>query len=157
VKRIAWVLAVIAITSCHEVIDVASVQTPDWPVPVLGTDVDTIMDAVAKMVFYRDDATGYGVTGYVATPLETYETRRGDCEDYSILALYLLARDAGVYGDMVTGSHDGRGHAWVRIDGENWEPQNGRRNSQSRYTVLWTYSYDEAMAMVGTVTKGLYR
>jgi len=62
-------------------------------------------------------------------PFYTFAVREGDCEDISLLALYLIKRDVGITGRAVIGTSqkdDSRKHCWIEIVGTWWEPQKGR-------------------------------
>lgn len=54
--------------------------------------VRTVNAIVNAHVTYRRDADNYGVVDHWATPGETLERGSGDCEDYAILKMALLAR-----------------------------------------------------------------
>ena len=95
----------------------------EFDIPDLG--VRTVQDAVAwtaRNVHYAwDDGE------YWQHPGQTYDRRAGDCEDYTILAMYLVYRDVGVEPVMMTGRHNSGsfGHAWMRVDGIDYSPQIG--------------------------------
>ncbi|HET8919485.1 MAG TPA: transglutaminase-like cysteine peptidase [Xanthobacteraceae bacterium] len=70
------------------------------------------------------DLAQWGVADRWSAPLETFTTRRGDCEDYAI-AKYVALRDAGVAPEdvrlvVVRNTEDEENHAVVavRLDGD---------------------------------------
>jgi len=56
------------------------------------------------------------------TPSETLKKGEGDCEDFVILAIYIIGK-----GNMMFGEHSEGNHAWLNVDGQWWEPQTAKR------------------------------
>ena len=76
------------------------------------TDAWGCLDWVCKNIDYRLD-----IGEFFQFPSETLITRRGDCEDSSILLTSLLkAKNLNAY--VVLGEYQGWGHAWVISEGE---------------------------------------
>jgi hypothetical protein len=84
-----------------------------------------VLEWVRDRVSPAQDHDMYGIGDYWATPEETLSIGGGDCEDYAILSLYLIDRDLGIAGAMVTGASFGmfRRHAWIRVDGVDYDPE----------------------------------
>ena len=81
------------------------------------------------------------------TPDETLKKMTGDCEDWAILALYMLdqinikARFAGVR--KIEYEH-GYFHACIEIDGRIYEPRGGSDVTDD-YEISFLLTYDEVM------------
>ena len=132
-------LILLAITGC---------SLPEWDVPTLGSDAPGVMEAVASAIVYQSDQDHYGISipgfDYWATPQETWASGVGDCEDFALLALYALKRDAGIVGQFVSvHTAEVALHSLVRADDTDWEPQTGTAPAAG-YTVLAVLSYWEA-------------
>lgn len=128
---LALAIVVVAIAACILVLTLDGCKLePIWDfeeIPELG--IQTTQDAmtwVAWNINWVDDAIHYPADEYWQSPAQTYVWRSGDCEDYCILALYLIYRDVGIKGKMCIGMCYGGLHAWVYVDGHFWEPQWGR-------------------------------
>ena len=121
---------VIAVIVCVLVLVLGGCKPPIWDfdeIPDLG--IQTIQDAmwwVSQNIIGVSDDIHYPRDEYWQSPAQTYIWRTGDCEDYSILVLYLIHRDVGIDGQMCTGVVYGGLHAWVYVDGHYWEPQWGQ-------------------------------
>ncbi len=104
----------------------------EFDVPDLG--IETIDDAlfwVAENISYVSDDI-HDRREYWQDPYQTYTWRTGDCEDFSILLMYLMHRDVGLNPSLIAGripDRDGElvGHAWVRVDGEDYGATVGAR------------------------------
>ena len=123
---------------------------PIWEfdeIPDIGIQtVQGAMDWVSDEIKYVPDSIHYPADEYWQSPLQTFVWRCGDCEDYAILALYLIHRDVGIDGEMALGSLDGMGHGWVLVDGHQWEPQTARIiDGNPRYYLSYTISYEEVI------------
>jgi hypothetical protein len=98
---------------------------PEEEIPELeytSRDVAGIVQWVQDYLQVASDQGLYGVDDHWATPRESYAAGAGDCDDYVILALYLIERDLGIVGAMVTRyTITGRGHAWALVDGTEYE------------------------------------
>jgi len=102
---------------------------PEAEIPAIEypeAGVEGVMKWVSRNVHEVSDAELYGVREHWATPEETYAAMAGDCEDFAILALFLVNRDLGISGELVLGLSDslfGDPHAWPRVDGIDYNPQ----------------------------------
>lgn len=135
-KLLVLAVAVIALAGCK-------MPLFDFPIPDLGlTSVDEVLRWTANNVYYQhDQVMHYPRTEYWQSPYQTYIWRTGDCEDFAILAMYLLKRDAGVTPRMAISTD----HAWVEIDGLWYEPQHGTRISTGQYDLRKYISYEEVI------------
>lgn len=88
------------------------------------------------------------------TPEEIMETTSGDCEDFVILAMYLLKRDLNINSEFVGGYSEEKEcyHAWIEFDNEWHEIRNilfGDTNVtesyNNKFTKIYTYSYSFVM------------
>lgn len=146
--RKAWGILVFLILDCT-----VYAPVPEWPIPKIGDSVETILQWIAENISYETDIDQYGVTGYWATPMETYSLGAGDCEDFCTLALYLIHRDAGIDGTHVIGVNSaGDIHGWIRIDGVDWEPSTARLVDPVLFQEVATLTYAESMATIGRST-----
>lgn len=119
----------------------------DTYMPGPSVYVFTVMRVVQSNVEYASDSWQYGAIEYWATPEETWQSGLGDCEDYAILTLYLLERDFDIKGALVFGTNffSGEGHAWIRVDGQDYEPQVASYAGTISYENIRVLEYNEAM------------
>ena len=124
-------------------------------IPDLGRHTtQDVMWWVATEIRYVDDSIHYPQADeYWQSPAQTYVWRTGDCEDYAILALYLVHRDVGIDGGMAAGHVEGVNHAWVFVDGHFWEPQTGEMDPP--YTMEYLISYADVMRRATTTHRAL--
>jgi len=132
-----------------------------FDIPDLGLKtVEDIMIWTATEIQYVGDQI-HDIDEYWQNPYQTYTWRCGDCEDYSILAMYLIYRDTDFIPEMVVGHMNiGSGlHAWVFVNGIEWEPQVGMTIDEVYteysiiYTALYTVPYEEAIYRSNTTHK----
>jgi hypothetical protein len=105
-------------------------------------DIRGVMQWVAHWVDFESDGGDLSI----APPWETYETQRGNCEDITILAMYLLKRDLGIDSGMAVFLFAQGFHTMVEVGDDLWEPQVGLRVSN---VPLFVIAYDDAMALAG--------
>jgi predicted transglutaminase-like cysteine proteinase len=123
--------------------------------PMLTTQAE-ILRWVADEIIYiaepLEGEVGYKVRDDWKTPEETLLSRSGDCEDFTILLMYLLDL-IGVKTEMALvlmdaddedGDGDLGGHAFILIDGVAYEPQRGGIVKYD-YKLLYTMTYLETM------------
>jgi len=124
-------------------------------IPDLGLQtVSEVMVWVADYVQYQSDAIHYPASEYWQSPAQTYVWRTGDCEDFSILAMYLIYRDVLKTPRMMAGTLFDDPHAWVEVDEQWWEPQEGVEVTDwPGYVVKYSVSYAEAIERSTTVHK----
>lgn len=75
-----WTLPAEAATILNE-----ARSAPNW-----RYQLNFVNRRVNELVRYELDQANYGRTDYWASPFETLDRRRGDCEDYAILKLWLF-------------------------------------------------------------------
>lgn len=116
-------------------------------IPNMGFETtQEVLDWVATNVRYTDDVIHYPQTEYWQSALQTYVWKFGDCEDFTILAMYLLNSHFGMKPRMATGYLNGGGHAWLEINGVWYEPQDGIQVWPEWGYQLYQYiGYDEVM------------
>ena len=152
-KKSLFVFCILLLAGCYQY---SAIWTFD-EIPDLG--ISTTQDAmtwVSNEIKYVSDSIHYPANEYWQSPLQTFVWRCGDCEDYVILVLYLIHRDVGIDGKMAVGSYNGNGHAWVIIDGTQWEPQTAEIvNYDPLYSLVYTISYDEVIERATTTHKSL--
>ena len=124
-------------------------------IPDLGLQTtQDVMWWVATEIRYQPDSIHYPQADeYWQSPAQTYVWRTGDCEDYAILALYLVHRDVGIDGAMACGTIPAGFHAWVFVDGHFWEPQTGEMDPP--YTMEYLISYADVMRRATTTHRRL--
>lgn len=162
VKRIPWAIALSLLCGCS-FSGCAAVRSwwwnvtdtpPRYDIPVLQYDeasVAGIMHWTRDNIGFASDDDLYGYGEYWATPEETYRARAGDCEDYAILALWLLWRDLDIRGDLVTSRsvYDGTGHTMVDVSGTLWQPQLGIPAVAERYEEIGRAPVAEVLTYTG--------
>ena len=145
-KKLAIILCVV-LAGCNRV-------APIWEfdeIPELGLQsIADVMDWVADEIEYVSDSIHYPADEYWQSPAQTYVWRCGDCEDYAILALYLVHRDVGIDGEMWCSEN----HGWVWVDGHEWEPQLGMI-CDGWYTVVQKLPYNEVMRRATTTHRSI--
>lgn len=130
---IVWVLAGCAVV--------------DPGIPSLGLrSVEEVMRWVSEWVTYQSDMEQYGVLDHWALPQATYDSRLGDCDDFTILALYLLDTELGMAGWMTVGNVPGfPPHGWVYVNGEDWSAETGERVDPANYVNRERITYTAVM------------
>jgi hypothetical protein len=113
------------------------------------TSLEGICTWVTTNVLYDTDIDQWGCNEYWASPEQTFSTRKGDCEDKTILFMYFahaasLAADPQLVAVLVG---DNLGHALVRVGGTYYDPTSGTWGAWSELTdpVMYTLSYGETM------------
>jgi len=135
----------------------------EFDVPDLG--IETIDDAlywVAHNITYISDDI-HDRREYWQDPFQTYTWRTGDCEDFSILLMYLMHRDVGLDPSLVVGwvpDRDGElvGHGWVRVGGEDYEAIWGECRTAwftEHAIVRKVISYEEVMRRSTTIHRSV--
>jgi len=143
-ERIAIIgIACVLLSSCY-----APLQTEEygngtnlrWDIPDTGsTTVASVLDFVAQHVAYATDIENHSEREYWQTPQETYASDLGDCEDYVILAMYLLRSELGIESRMIRGWNSEEGHAWIEIEGRWWDVELGGVYLQHKYFDTWPH------------------
>ena len=97
----------------HEIREFVTPHAPEVQALLsqIGPSVDGCLQWVCSQVEYR-----YDIGEFFQFPVETVITRRGDCEDASILLASLLKNFSDAH--VILGSYRGWGHAWVAKEGE---------------------------------------
>jgi predicted transglutaminase-like cysteine proteinase len=87
--------------------------------------LELVNERVNAAIRYKSDEEQWGVPDRWSSPLSTFETGFGDCEDY-VIAKYVALHESGVPPEhlrMVLGYHQQRmtGHAVLAVrDGDDW-------------------------------------
>lgn len=121
-RLLAIVLLMVFLGSCG--LDIA--QTIEIPQEInyqVGS-LEEALSFVRNKITYVDDQDQYGGE-YWQMPEETYQLRRGDCEDYALLLLYFTHTDLGMDSYLqLVGPKEAEGptHALAEIDGVWYEP-----------------------------------
>ncbi len=85
---------------------------------IIVNDLREAYSWVICNVCYKDDVEG----NYWQSPEETYKCKTGDCEDLSIMFMY-LAHCTGINPELcLVNTFDMLGHAIVRIDNYYYDP-----------------------------------
>lgn len=125
------------------------IVAPDFNIPITG--VKTTLEAVqwtATNVTYQYDI----LRDYWKTPEETYRDRTGDCEDFSLMAMYLIRKEVGLDPHLVIGWKTsqtvGPCHAWLVCNGIDYDPIYGVARTWMRDNfgdIIEEYDYQTAM------------
>lgn len=118
-------------------------------VPEFGfQSVSELMFWVSRNIEWEGESKDYW-----KSPEQTYLDGCGDCEDISILTMYLLHQEFGFLPMLVIGpALNYSCHAWVYVDGHYWEPQApGYVDNDPTYKPKKHISYERALYR-GTVT-----
>ena len=129
---------------------------PFYPqIPDMGFEsVGNIGSWLKHNIEYVDDDSGQ----YVQSPLETYEWRTGDCEDFAILMMYFIHTELGGLPDFIAGTAYGYGHAWVSYEEFYYESQDGIDvTNNADYKVIEVINYYEIMYHADVAHKSLIR
>lgn len=89
------------------------------PVPELDLENEyEVLEWVGGNIQYKKDEQDEW-----QSPGRTCMLRTGDCEDFALLAIYLIYRATGKRAVMMygSGSPDYGNHFWIEINGEWWE------------------------------------
>lgn len=119
---------------------------PAYTIPPTGaTTPEQVCLWVADRVEYLSDDI-HDRAEYWQDPQQTYEWGRGDCEDYVILAMYLIHRDLGGWPQLLGGDTYVGYHSWVGYEGRWYEVQTGADVTGSiYYQCTVTIDYREVM------------
>lgn len=117
----------------------------DTQVPPSAGELDDLVAGVSAAFEHRAD-----VGDEWATPVELRDRGYGDCEDFSIYALYLLHIDYSYDGVFVGGVLWGVPHAWIEVGGMIYDPTFGYAPPNPwDYVPLFRWSYDALMDKIG--------
>lgn len=135
---------VVVLAGCVWCVD--DTYDPQFDIPSTGaTTPQEVCGWVIWIVGYLSDKI-HDMPDYWQSPDQTYEWRRGDCEDYVLLVMYLIHRDLGGWPEMVLGHIPAGGHAWVLYDGREYEAQTGQDVTDfAEYEQRCTVSYGVAL------------
>jgi hypothetical protein len=102
-----------------------------------------VLDWVSTNIDYETDGDYGYPAGYLKTPKQTYDDRRGDCDDYAILVGYLCWKELKKDPDeifMVVVGYEYAGmweyHSIVMVEGKCYEPQAGCWQIEKDYDPL---------------------
>lgn len=113
---------------------------------IKAKSIDDISLWIAYNINYIGDEI-HDTDDYWQSPDQTYVWKCGDCEDYAILFMYFIRWElSGEKPELVIGTYGENGHAWIKYNEIQYEPQNGIIvNEDSNYKVKEIISYSEAM------------
>jgi hypothetical protein len=108
-----------------------------------------LLSWVSTHIAYASDTSEWGHEEYWASPEQTFNAGKGDCDDKAILFMYFaytqgLMRDVHLVGIVLP---NGNGHAIVRQDDRYYDPTRGVSypvSSQSG-TVMYRLNYGQVM------------
>jgi hypothetical protein len=109
----------------------------------------SLLGWVSTHIAYASDSSEWGHEEYWASPEQTFNAGKGDCEDKAILFMYFaytreLMREVYLVGIVLP---NGKGHALVRQDDRYFDPTRGVSypvSSQSG-TVMYRLNYGQVM------------
>jgi len=141
-----WALVLFAVLLAGCTLFVADDYDPQFDITATGaTTPEEVCEWVDALVVGVGDAI-HDKLDYWQSPDQTYQWRTGDCEDFALLAMYLIHRDLGGWPDLVIGIYDDGttrgGHGWVAYNGRWYEALTGEDVTDSPwYTYRETVSY----------------
>lgn len=118
-------------------------QPVEYGLTPLFDSIQSAMEWETNEITYKSDPANYGKEDYWASPKETLDRKCGDCEDFSILLMYMIYTSFGGKADLVCTSD----HAIVKYAGKYYEPQ-GAVSYDSYPGIIKTYSFDYVMNVV---------
>ena len=127
------------------------------------TNFNTLQDVfswIDSNITYYSDEELFESKEYWQSPIQTYVWKAGDCEDFSILAMYLIHTYLNVDKTeikMVIGETKEYGHAWINVNGIWYEPQSGQKcnGNKEKYFNIRELSYKEVMRRATTTHRSL--
>ena len=143
-----WLLLVLAVllAGCVPWWDVSDQYDPQFDIPHIGASspLDIGVWLNTNIRYVGDDI--HDEWEYWQSPDQTYTWRTGDCEDFAILALYMIHTEPGGWPELGAGKYDGTGHGWVVYEGRWYEAQTGRDvTNDPNYSLSYTVSYGVAL------------
>ena len=122
----------------------------DLGLPEKLTSPQEILDWMRKNIRYQTDTTSHQ-RDYWQTPEETVNRRAGDCEDFSLLFMYLCRRYLDIEPRLFVVSRNSIGtydHTIVEVDGSWYDPAVGCRIQRGTpYHVFYDFSYSRSLWM----------
>ena len=141
------VVLIVLLAACQPWWNVSDFHDPQFPeiLPIGAGSPTDIGLWLRANIDYVSDAI-HDEREYWQSPDQTYQWRSGDCEDFAILAMYMIRQELGGWPELGAGKYDGTGHGWVVYEGRWYEAQTGRDvTDDSHYTLDYTVSYGVAM------------
>ncbi len=143
----------IALGSCSELAPYLAFQQ-DWNyafddggIPFVS--MTDLLGWVSTKISYCSDQAAWGHEEYWASPQQTFDAHKGDCDDKAILFMYFaytrdLSRDPYLLGVTLP---DGAGHALVEVSDRCYDPTNGTSYpiSSMNYHVLYRLNYGQTL------------
>lgn len=90
--------------------------------------------SIEEVIAYTSVTISYEQNSGASTPIETFNSKSGDCEDFCIFAMYLIKRDLNIVTRMAIGDMS---HAFIEYHGKYYEPIYG-----IEVTTLYNDIYD---------------
>ena len=128
-------------------------QSWDIDVPEDINSLEATLDWVFDNVEYRTETDDYW-----QSPEETLALGYGDCEDFSVLVLYILQKRTNIIGKIIIGKFYerrlGDNHVWIEVNDEWYEAvssnvwQYNKERTRDKYVFVTTYSYRYVMSRV---------
>ena len=119
----------------------------DTPYPHFKTPKDALQ-WVSRNIKYVGDPVAHNSLEYWQGPLETIQRGTGDCEDYAILAGWLLLKNFNINTSIIIAQNvDKQGHAMLLYDNKWLSPQAyGLIENPQAWTVIDTITIQQALA-----------
>jgi hypothetical protein len=120
----AGVLLIVLLAGCSIGAPYTTTEIPD-----LGLRTpEQVFHWINTNITYVSDKEVHGTSDEWQLPHETYLLRTGDCEDQSLLVVYILSQIGHMSMLEVGFSVHGPGHAWVSIGDQHYEYCGNRDN-----------------------------
>jgi len=140
-------LCVLALAACAPWWNVDADYDPQFPeiLPIGATCPEDIGAWLNVNIQYVSDDI-HDTWEYWQSPDQTYQWRSGDCEDFVLLAMYMIHTELGGWPELAGGAYYGTGHGWVLYEGRQYEAQGGRDvTADPHYSLEFTVSYGVAL------------
>jgi len=138
--KLFMLFAILSISSCNLT---GELYIPDQNISI---EVNTIQQALDYVSSYT-----YKLHYGVYTPEEFYTNGHGDCEDFSIMLLYLFTQKLNLNAYLILGKYNNStNHAWVELSNGDWYDATAGCIITTRelFTPEYKYTYDEAIRSI---------
>lgn len=137
IKLICSISLLFAIYSCsmNPMTKENIISTPDF------SNIEEAMHWVHHNIQWISDKENYGVDDYWASPEQTFIKKSGDCEDQSILLMYIIKKQFDIKAEMISYKSYPQNHCIVKANNLYYDTTNNECFKVCNF-IIATYSYD---------------